>query len=212
MMVALTLAAGTMVGVMAVAPAAQARTCPSERVGGRTVAWITVADIKVPIKRIGFRRGGQLDPPATNKAAGLSAGHAPLRARMGTTVLTWHKRFGPGCDGTLNPILSLPIGGTFAVRGVGQQATDYQVVAQYTVPKGRYRSAWFRQQGPHQLALFTCADLRGGSFHKTVAIIAKPVAPPPAAVVPEPVPADPAATSAPAPQPTPTAQESSAPA
>lgn len=167
---------GVLATVFVQAPAAQAnQNCPSPRVGGRTVAWIEVDGTKVPIKRVPFRRGQPLHPPDTNQAAGLSLGHAPLSARDGTTVITWHVRFGPGCNGTLNPILKKPIGTTFTVRAVGKEPKTYQIAARHEVRKGRYRGAWFRQTGPHQLALFTCAELKGGEFRNTAVIIANPV-------------------------------------
>lgn len=203
---------GMVAAVIGLAPAAQAkRDCPSAGVGGRTVAWITVGSTKVPIKRVPFRRGQPLNPPATNQAAGLSLGHAPLGAREGTTVLTWHVRFGSGCYGTLNPLLKEPIGSTFTVQPVGKEPKQYRIVSREEVRKGRYRAAWFRQTGPHQLALFTCADLRGGTYRNTAVILATPVEgeipvtdqPDPGIVVTAPD-ASPAAPPAPAPAPTPT--------
>ncbi len=163
-------------GALAVAPWAQAReNCPPSSVGGRTVAVISVGDTKVPLKAVAFKRGQALNPPDTNQAAGLSRGHAPLYARIGTTVITWHVRYGVGCDGTLNPILDEPVGGTFTVHPVGKPAYLYRITSRHTVTKGGYRSAWFRQQGPHQLALFTCADLRGGEYRRTTVILAERV-------------------------------------
>lgn len=129
----------------------------------------------MPVKRVPFKRGQALHPPDTNQAAGLSNGHAPLSARMGTTVITWHVRFGPGCDGTLNPLLKAPIESTFSVRPVGKPAKEYRIAARREVRKGKYQAAWFRQTGPHQLALFTCAGLKGGQFRNTAVIIATPV-------------------------------------
>jgi len=181
------------------APSAQAKPgCPSPNVGGRTVAWVEVDSTRVPVKRVPFTHGDPLHPPATNQAAGLSLGHAPLSAANGTTVLTWHVRFGPGCYGTLNPILKKPVGTTFTVQPVGRESTTYQIVARHEVRKGRYQASWFRQTGPHQLALFTCADLRGGQFRNTAVIIAEPVhddvspsSPDPQVAVAAPPPADP---------------------
>ena len=163
-------------GVLAVAPGVQAReSCPPSSVGGRTVAWISVGDTAVPLKAIPFKRGQVLHPPDTNQAAGVSRGHAPLYARTGTTVITWHVRYGVGCDGTLNPVLDEPVGGTFTVGLVGRPAQLYRITSRHTVLKGAYQAAWFRQQGPHQLALFTCADLRGGEFRRTTVILAERV-------------------------------------
>lgn len=167
---------GLVTAVLVQAPGAQAKpNCPPATIGGRTVAWIEVGATKVPIKAVRFTRGQPLHPPDTNQAAGLSLGHAPLSARDGTTVLTWHVRFGPGCYGTLNSILKQPIGTTFTVQAVGRQPKTYQITDRHEVRKGRYRAAWFRQTGPHQMALFTCAELRGGQFRNTSVIIAEPV-------------------------------------
>lgn len=174
--VRILMALAVLAGMMAVAPASQARAnCPPPSVGGRTVAWISVSDTRVPVKAIDFRRGQALHPPDTNQAAGVSRGHAPLSATIGTTVITWHVRYGVGCDGSLNPVLDEPIGATFTVRPVGKPARQYRITSRHTVMKGAYRAAWFRQQGPHQLALFTCAGLRGGKFRKTTVILAEPV-------------------------------------
>ena len=172
MLAALAILAGALV----IAPAAQARpNCPPPSVGGRTVAWIAVGSTKVPVKGIPFRRGQALHPPDTNQAAGLSRGHAPLYSRIGTTVITWHVRYGVGCNGTLNPVLDEPVGGTFKVRPVGKPARVYRITSRHTVKKGDYSAAWFRQLGPHQLALFTCAGLRSGKFRRTTVILAEPV-------------------------------------
>jgi hypothetical protein len=169
-------ALAVLAGAVVVAPGAQARqNCPPPSVGGRTVAWISVGDTRVPVKAISFKRGQALNPPDTNQAAGVSRGHAPLYARIGTTVITWHVRYGAGCGGTLNPVLDEPVGGTFTVRPVGKPAQLYRITSRHTVMKGDYRGAWFRQQGPHQLALFTCAGLRSGKFRKTTVILAERV-------------------------------------
>lgn len=61
------------------------------------------------------------------------------------------------------------------MRPVGKSARVYRITSRHTVMKGEYPAAWFRQLGPHQLALFTCADLRGGKFRRTTVILAEPV-------------------------------------
>ena len=47
---------------------------------------------------------------------------------------------------------------------------------QAMVPQGRYRSAWFAQDGPHRLSLFTCSGLTSGRFTSTAFIHAVEVA------------------------------------
>ena len=157
------------------AGAVQAAGCPPASVGGPAVGSLTVGRVTAPITPVSVSAGGVLDPPPTNRAVGLSRQHARLDARRGTSVLTWHVRYGPGCDGVINALLTAPIGTEFEVAPKGAAATRYRVVERLTVRKGRYRLEWFRQDGPHRLALFTCADLRDGAFRDTVAVFANPV-------------------------------------
>lgn len=149
--------------------------CPSSKVGGQPIAWITVDGVTVPIKRVTYPAGGVLAPPPSAKVAGLSSRHARLDADRGTSVLTWHVRYGPGCDGDLNVLLGKRPGDTFTVRTVDGDTTTYRIDREVTVPQGRYPTAWFDQSGPHRLALFTCDDLRNGKFTKTTAIFATPM-------------------------------------
>lgn len=171
------------------APPAQARTCPPASIGGRTVAEIKVRGTTVPVKAITFRNGGALDPPHTNQAAGISVRNAPLTAKRGVTVITWHVRYGPGCDGTLNAVTKIPLGSTFTIGKVGVTPRTYQIVSRATYPKGTIKRAWFSTTGRHRLVLITCADLSGGLFRRTMAIFATPVPTPP---VTAPAPAAPA--------------------
>ena len=112
---------------------AEARTCPPPTVGGKTVATMNVKGRTVPVKSVTFRNGGLLDPPATNQAAGLSKRNMPLGARKGATVITWHVRYGNGCNGTLNPLMTMPIGSTFTAGAVGKPAEDLR----HHVPRER---------------------------------------------------------------------------
>ena len=155
---------------------ASAASCRPASVGGRSVGTIKVGRTVVPIKPVSFPPGGVLEPPPSNRVAGISRQHAGLQAQRGTTVLTWHVLFGKGCRGSLNRLLAMPIGSTFTVKPSKGRAQAYRIVKRLRVPKGRYRVEWFRQDGPHRLALFTCAGLRDGVFHDTVAVFAKPVA------------------------------------
>lgn len=154
---------------------AQAANCPPPTVGGKTVAIITLNGKQVPVKNITFKNGGVLDPPATNQAAGISVRNAKLSSRKGATVITWHVRYGTGCNGTLNPLITMPKHSTFTVGAVGKTPRTYEITDRVTIPKVALKRSWFSPKGPHRLVLFTCADLRGGVFHKTVAIFAKPV-------------------------------------
>lgn len=152
-------------------------TCPSPLVGGEPIAWITANGVTVPITRVSYPRGGVLEPPPTNQAAGVSARHASLDSTMGTSVLTWHVRYGPGCDGALNGLLRMREGDTFTIR-TKAGTTRYEISGRADVAKGDYRPSWFGQAGPHRLSLFTCSDLRNGEFTKTTAIFAKPATSP----------------------------------
>lgn len=165
----------------AIAAPADARTCPPATVGGKTVATITVKGKTVPIKSVTFRNGQPLNPPATALAAGISARNMPLRAKKGTTIITWHVRYGTGCPGALNPVLTLPIGSTFTTREANGAERTFQITKKLVVPQTGLKNSWFRRSGPHRLVLLTCADLVNGVFRKTEAVIAKPVpAPAPA--------------------------------
>ncbi len=179
--------------VITAAPA-QARACPPASIGGATVAVIKVAGRAVPIKSITFRNGGVLHPPATNQAAGISARNAPLGARRGSTVITWHVRYGKGCPGTLNSLTTLPIGSTFTVGKVGKTPKTYRIASRETVAQGVLKRSWFRHTGRHRLVLITCADLRGGDFRRTMTIIATPV---PAGTPLTPAPTEPTAPTKP---------------
>ncbi len=176
-------AVALLAGAVGAAPA-DARTCPPASVGGPTVATITVKGKTVPIKSVTFPNGGTLYPPATNKAAGISKRNAPLRAKKGTTIITWHVRYGTGCNGALNTVLKMPIGSTFTTQEVGGPVRTFKITKRFVVPKTGLKSSWFRKNGPHRLVLLTCADLVSGVFRKTEAVIAAPVRTPAKPAVP----------------------------
>jgi CshA-type fibril repeat protein len=148
--------------------------CPSDSSGGAAVATITVNGVTVPIKAVSLSSSGVLAPPASNAVAAVSRQHAGLNAKQGTSVLTWHVRYGAGCPGSLNSLLTLPAGSTFSIRN-GATVTDYEITRQVTVAKGDHRASWFGQGGPHRLVLLTCNGLRNGKFTETTAIFARPV-------------------------------------
>lgn len=150
--------------------------CPPASAGGSPVGSLTVGDAVVPIVPVTYPAGGTLTPPPTNRAIGLSTRHKALFAAQGTSVLTWHVRYGNGCPGTANALITAPVGSTFEVAGRDGVPHSFRIDVRDVVPLGEYPKSWFVQSGPHRLALFTCTDLRGGAFHKTVAIFASPVA------------------------------------
>ncbi len=149
--------------------------CPGPEVGGPAIGSIRVAGTRVPITAFTYDRGGVMKPPGSNQVAGVSERHRSLDARFGTTVIAWHVRYGEGCDGTLNVLLDLPVGGTFTVRSDTGTAVTYEVTDRVTVDKGDYPRDWFRLDGPRRLALFTCAGLVDGQFTQTTATFARPV-------------------------------------
>jgi len=179
---------------------AQAWTCPPATVGGPTIAEVNVGKKTVPVKSVTYKKGGTLDPPATNKAAGLSKRNAPLHAKHGSTVITWHVRYGPGCPGALNRLITMPLGSTFTVGKIGKTPKAYEITERIKIKQTGLKSKWFRRDGTRQLVLITCADLVGGVFTKTTVIIAKPVPIPPPA--PAATTTDPAPQALPAPAPT----------
>jgi len=158
-----------------IAPAANAAKCPPESVGGKTIGWVEFDDVRVPIKETDYPAGGKLDPPASNKVAGMSTRHQNLRADQGTTVLAWHVRYGKKCKGTLNPLLQKKIGETFDIVTKSGQRATYQLEERTKVKRGKYKRDWFRLHGDRQIALFTCSDLRKGKFERTRVLIASPV-------------------------------------
>jgi hypothetical protein len=171
--------------------AAEASSCPPASVGGSTVAVISVKGRDVPVKAITFVDGGALNPPATNRAAGISVRNRPLEARKGASVIAWHVRFGPGCPGTLNALTTMPLGSTFTVAKVGGRPVTYEIAAREMVTKGIVKRSWFKRGGLRKLVLITCADLTGGVFRGTTAVIATPVIATPVIAAPTPPPTTP---------------------
>jgi hypothetical protein len=154
---------------------ATAAECPPASVGGKPVGWVELDGVRTPITRVNYPAGGVLDPPPSNQVVGLSARHRALLSATGTTVLTWHVRFGAGCPGTLNLIMAKPLGATFRLSDAKGESREYRIVERRVVPKGDYDPAWFRVNGAPQVTLFTCTDYRNGAYRKTLAIIATPV-------------------------------------
>ena len=154
---------------------AHAKSCPSAALGGAPVGWVELDGVSVPVKAVNYPAGGQFDPPASNQVVGLSARHRPLLSKQGTTVLSWHVRYGVGCDGLLNPLMTKPLGSTFVVKNIKGQAETYKIFNRVTVAKGAYRPEWFQLDGDPRIALFTCTDLRQGKYRKTMGIFAKPI-------------------------------------
>ena len=165
----------SMITLAAPTPATAAE-CPPASVGGKPVGWVELDGVRTPITRVNYPAGGVLDPPPSNQVVGLSARHRALLSATGTTVLTWHVRFGNGCPGTLNPIIDAPVGSEFTLTDSKSRSRTYVITEKHTVPKGRYDPAWFRSNGSPQVTLFTCTDLRQGVYRKTFAIIATPAA------------------------------------
>lgn len=152
-----------------------ASPCPPSAIGGKPIGWIEFDGIKVPLKPVNAPAGGELDPPATAKAAGVTRQHQPLLATEGTTVIAWHVRFGSGCTGSLNPLLAKSKGSTFDIVTARGERQTYTLTDKVTVPRSKYRPEWFRSNGSPQVALFTCADPQGGKYQKTTALFAEPI-------------------------------------
>ncbi|CAB4914349.1 unannotated protein [freshwater metagenome] len=150
-------------------------TCPSPTVGGKPTAWITLGGRTIPVKNIALAADGSLTPPASNLVAGLSTDHAALGAKVGTSVISWHVRYGSGCDGALNSLLTAPVGTTFTVKPRNGAPIEYRITEQLTVPKGTIERKWFSAEGPHRLTLLTCNGLKNGEFTQTTYIGAEPV-------------------------------------
>jgi hypothetical protein len=160
---------------LAWAPAAQAAPCPSEKVGGAPVGWIEFDGKRVPLKNLNYPAGGALDPPPSAQIGGVSTRHQPLLSSGGTTVIAWHYRFGPGCFGSMNPLVTKRVGSTFDIVSATGKKQTYKIVDRTTVPRGQYQPQWFSTSGAPRLSMFTCSDLRNGEFRKTSAIFAEPV-------------------------------------
>jgi hypothetical protein len=154
---------------------AKAANCKPKSVGGPSVGQVTVGDTRVPLKKVSFKPGGALIPPATNRAAGISTLHARIGARFGTTVIAWHVWYGRECPGTLNSLRRLPIGSTFEIQRKGGKPITLKITERVSVPRGQYLDEWFRPDGPYQVAFFTCGGLRNGVHTTNVVVIAVPV-------------------------------------
>jgi hypothetical protein len=174
---------GSLIAIVPAAAPAAAASCPSASVGGPSIAKINAGKVRVPVKSVTYRKGGPLNPPATNRAAGLSTRNAALTAKKGKSVIVWHVRYGNGCKGTLNTVLRMPVGSTFTIARPGKPTLTFQIMKRDSVPRNRLKKSWFARTGPHRLVLLTCDDLRGGVFRRTQAVIAKRI--------PTPVPAAP---------------------
>lgn len=160
---------------LVVAPTAQAAKCPPATVGGKTIGWVEFDDVRVPIKKTDYPAGGELDPPASNKVAGMSTRHQGLLSDIGSTVIAWHVRYGKGCNGALNPILKKSEGDTFDIVTSSGERRTYELVDRETVKRGDYRNNWFRLHGDPQVTLFTCSDLRNGKYERTRVLVGVPV-------------------------------------
>lgn len=168
-------ATALLLGSLGLAPAAHATNCPPSTVGGKTIGWVEFDDVRVPIKKTDYPAGGELDPPASNKVAGMSTRHQGLLSNVGSTVIAWHVRYGKGCNGTLNPILKKSEGDTFDIVTASGDRRTYELVDRETVKRGNYRNDWFRLHGDPQVTLFTCSDLRNGKFERTRVLVGVPV-------------------------------------
>ena len=90
-------------------------------------------------------------------------------------MITWHVRYGKGCPGSLNPLLTMKPGETFRVTDERGRQRTYQVDKQIRVPRGEYNPQWFQLNGPRRLTFMTCSELKKGEFRKTAVVIASPV-------------------------------------
>ena len=153
---------------------AHAAKCPPASVGGKTIGWIEFDDVKVPLKDTDYPPGGELDPPPSNKVAGVSEQHQGLLSTIGTTVVAWHVRYGKGCKGTLNPLLRKEAGDTFDIVTRSGERQTYELTEKTKVKRGRYSPDWFRLHGAPQVTLFTCSDLRKGKYRNTRVLVAVP--------------------------------------
>ena len=69
----------------------------------------------------------------------------------------------------------MPLGSTFTVAKVGGKPVTYEIAAREMVTKGIVKRTWFKRGGLRKLVLITCADLTGGVYRGTTAVIATPV-------------------------------------
>lgn len=161
------------VPAQALAPAS-AKACPPASVGGKAVGKFVLGAITVPIKTVRMSKDGSLDSVASAKVASVVTDWQPLNAKMGTTVILWHSRYGVGCDGTLNPLMEQRVGDTFKVVDAKGVARTYEIAAINVVAKGKYWDDWFRWDGPRQLTLVTCTGLKDGVFTQNHVISAIP--------------------------------------
>lgn len=150
------------------------KACPPASVGGKAVGKISVGGVTVPIKKVRMGADGTLDAAPSNLLASVVTDYQPLNAKVGTTVLLWHSRYGVGCDGTLNVFFDQHIGDTFKVTDAKGVSRRYEIAAVNVVPKGKYWADWFRYDGPRQLTVVTCTGLKDGVFTQNYVITAVP--------------------------------------
>jgi hypothetical protein len=175
LLVAALAATVTMATPVVTATPSAAASCPSTSVGGQEIGSVGFGQRTVPVKSVTYPAGGVLTPPPSAKVAGVSDLHRPLRARRGSTVITWHVRYGKGCPGSLNPLLTMKPGKKFRVTDERGRQRTYEVDEQIRVPRGQYDPKWFQLDGPRRLTFMTCTDLKKGEFRKTAVVIASPV-------------------------------------
>lgn len=135
--------------------ASSAASCPPTDIDGKTVATLNMGKSKVEIKRVDYPKSGELDPPRSPLFGGVSIRHQPLSAIQGSSIIVWHVNY-KGCQGRLNIITAAPLNTKFTIVDEKGVKTQYQIVKNFSVLKGKYQADWFRLNGPRQLVFVTC--------------------------------------------------------
>lgn len=117
-------------------------------------------------------RGSVLLPPADPSLLGWWSDGVPAGAASGTALLAGHAVSGGG--GALEDVTGLESGDALTVR-TAKGRVGYRVQQVITLNKAQLADRseqLFRQDGPHRLALVTCADWDGEAFRSNTVVLA----------------------------------------
>lgn len=161
--------------LLAVAPSANAASCPDPKKDGKTIGKVVVGKVVADVKYIDYEAGGYVDPPNSPLSVGLSIRHMPLYSPIGSSLLVWHVNY-KGCVGKLNVLNDKKPGFKFSIIDEKGFKQSFKISEKVQVKKGRYKAEWFQLNGPRQLTLVTCiGKVVNRHYQDNLVIIAVPV-------------------------------------
>lgn len=149
--------------------------CKLASPGAKQLGSIQVGGTTVPLLSKAMHKSGGFTPHNAIGVASVSSSHRGIDAKTGTTFIAWHRTYGSGCNGKLNAILDKRVGDTFALTSSAGKATQFRITAVYTIAKGKFAQRWFRNSGPRQVVLMTCANLIKGKYVGNKVIVGVPL-------------------------------------